>query len=123
MCTYVHVLHTFSFVHTGHIPQFGYKDEVDMDQLVELRSLLKSRLAESGVAFSYMPVLIKALSLALHHYPVLNSSVDPECTTITYHTNHNVGVAMDTPEGLIVPNVKRVQVCVLLELTTLRFLM
>ena len=81
-----------------------------MDQLVELRSQLKLKLAESGVAFSYMPILIKAVSLALHHYPVLNSTVDPECTTITYCADHNVGVAMDTPQGLIVPNVQKVQV-------------
>ena len=81
-----------------------------MDQLVQLRSLLKTRLTEKGVSFSYMPVLIKAVSLALHQYPVLNSTVDSECTTITYRADHNVSVAMDTPLGLIVPNVKRVQV-------------
>ena len=82
-----------------------------MNQLVELHSLLKTRLAGKGVAFSYMPVLIKAVSLALHQHPVLNSTVNSECTAITYRTDHNVGVAMDTPLGLIVPNVKRVQVC------------
>lgn len=82
-----------------------------MDQLVNLRSLIRTRLAEKGVSFSYMPVLIKALSLALHQHPVLNSTVDSECTAITYRADHNVGVAMDTPLGLIVPNVKRVQVC------------
>ena len=81
-----------------------------MDQLVQLRSLLKTSLAERNVAFSYMPVLIKALSLALYHHPVLNSTVDKDCIAITYHADHNVGVAMDTPLGLIVPNVKRVQV-------------
>ena len=82
-----------------------------MDQLVNLRSLIRTRLAEKGVSFSYMPVLIKALSLALYQHPVLNSTVDPECTAITYRADHNVGVAMDTPLGLIVPNIKRVQVC------------
>lgn len=67
-------------------------------------------MAEKGVAFSYMPILIKAVSMALHHHPILNSTVDPDCTVITYRADHNVGVAMDTPQGLIVPNVKRVQV-------------
>ena len=81
-----------------------------MDQLVELRALLKARLSEKGVAFSYMPVLIKAVSLALAHHPILNSTVDPDCTAVTYRADHNVGVAMDTPQGLIVPNIKRVQV-------------
>ena len=78
-----------------------------MDELVELRSLLKTRLSERCVAFSYMPVLIKTVSLALAHHPILNSTVDPDCTAITYRADHNVGVAMDTPMGLIV---KRVQV-------------
>ena len=81
-----------------------------MDQLVQLRSLLKPSMDERNIAFSYMPVLIKAVSLALKYYPILNSTVDPDCTAITYRADHNVGVAMDTPLGLIVPNVKRVQV-------------
>ena len=81
-----------------------------MNRLVELRLLLKDKLAERGVAFSYMPILIKAVSLALNQHPVLNSTVDRDCTAITYRADHNVGVAMDTSQGLIVPNVKRVQV-------------
>ena len=76
-----------------------------MNQLVELRSLLKARLEEKGVAFSYMPVLIKAVSLALVHHPVLNSTVDPDCTAITYRADHNVGVAIDTPFGLSSSNI------------------
>ena len=111
LCVHTHasVQHMFPPA-AGRIPQFGYKDEINMDQLVELRALLKARLSEKGVAFSYMPVLIKAVSLALAHHPVLNSTVDPDCTAVTYRADHNVGVAMDTPQGLIVPNIKRVQV-------------
>ena len=82
-----------------------------MTTLVELRSQLKSQLQERGsLRFSYMPVIIKALSMALHRYPILNATVDPECTTITLRADHNIGVAMDTSEGLIVPNIKQVQV-------------
>lgn len=81
-----------------------------MGQLVQLRSSLKDRLLEKGVKFSYMPLILKALSLALLEYPMLNAHVDQECTTITYKADHNIGIAMDTPDGLIVPNVKRVQV-------------
>ena len=67
-------------------------------------------MATKGVPFSYMPILIKAVSLALNHYPILNSTVDQACTAITYRADHNVGVAMDTSQGLIVPNIKAVQV-------------
>ena len=110
LCVHAHLYNTCFPPAAGRIPQFGYKDEINMDQLVELRALLKARLSEKGVAFSYMPVLIKAVSLALAHHPVLNSTVDPDCTAVTYRADHNVGVAMDTPQGLIVPNIKRVQV-------------
>ena len=57
-----------------------------------------------------MPVIIKALSLALRHYPALNTTVNQDCTVVTEKADHNIGVAMDTSEGLVVPNVKQVQV-------------
>ena len=65
---------------------------------------------DRGVKFTYMPLILKAVSLALGSYPVLNSSVNPECTAITYRADHNIGIAMDTPKGLVVPNIKQVQV-------------
>lgn len=96
---------------TGQIPQFGYCDEVNMNQLVSLRSVIKDQLLEKGIKFSYMPIIIKAVSMALKEYPILNATVNPECTAITYKADQNIGVAMDTPEGLVVPIVKQVQVC------------
>lgn len=82
-----------------------------MTALVELRAHLKSQLQESrGIQFSYMPIIIKTISMALHRYPVLNSTVDPECAAITHRADHNIGIAMDTAEGLIVPKIKQVQV-------------
>lgn len=99
------------FPMAGQIPQFGCCDEVDMTSLVELRSLVKEQLLDRGIRFSYMPVIIKAVSMALHHYPILNSHTNPECTVITYKADHNIGVAMNTPNGLLVPNIKQCQVC------------
>jgi len=58
---------------------------------------------------SYMPIIIKACSLALKQYPQLNATVNAEATELTIHANHNIGIAMDTPKGLIVPVVKGVQ--------------
>ena len=92
------------------MPQFGYSDEVDMTELVHLRSMFRDKLREQEMKFSFMPVIIKALSLALRQFPILNATVNPECTTITEKADHNIGVAMDTQEGLVVPNVKQVQV-------------
>ncbi len=56
-----------------------------------------------------MPFMIKAASLALTHFPMLNATVSSDATEMTYHGNHNFGIAMDTPKGLIVPVIKGVQ--------------
>jgi len=63
-----------------------------------------------------MPFLIKTLSLALKDYPVLNGSVDEEKEMMIYKSSHNIGFAMDTKEGLIVPNIKNVQNLTILEI-------
>ena len=98
------------FLFAGQIPQFGYCDEVDMTNVVKLKSRVKEQLLQKGIKFSYMPFIIKAVSTALHHFPILNSHTDPECTTVTYKADHNIGVAMDMPQGLVVPNIKQCQV-------------
>ncbi|KAI4882242.1 hypothetical protein NFI96_020066, partial [Prochilodus magdalenae] len=91
------------------IPHFGYCDEVDLTQLVRLRSELKGLAESRGVKLSYMPFFIKAASLGLLQFPILNASVDEGCQNITYKGSHNIGLAMDTAQGLLVPNVKGVQ--------------
>ena len=93
------------------MPQFGYSDEVDMTELVQLCSVIRDRLMEGEIpSLFYMPVIIKALSLALHHYPILNAVVNAEYTTVTEKADHNIGIVMDTADGLVVPTIKRVQV-------------
>ncbi|KAF2367843.1 E3-binding domain [Trinorchestia longiramus] len=91
------------------IPHFGYCDEIDVTALAEHKKLMKHVAGQYGIRFSYMPLFIKAASIALTHYPVLNASVDKNCDNITYKASHNIGVAMDTPQGLLVPNIKAVQ--------------
>ncbi|XP_048833099.1 lipoamide acyltransferase component of branched-chain alpha-keto acid dehydrogenase complex, mitochondrial [Brienomyrus brachyistius] len=91
------------------IPHFGYCDEVDMSKLMRLRSELKDLAESRGIKLTYMPFFIKAASLGLLQYPILNASLDDSCQNITYKAAHNIGLAMDTPQGLLVPNVKNVQ--------------
>ncbi len=62
----------------------------------------------SKAKLTMMPFLFKALSLALTDYPVMNSSVDEANKAIVQHARHNIGCAMNTPFGLVVPNVKDV---------------
>lgn len=61
---------------------------------------------ERGVKLTYMPLIIKAASLSLTAYPIINSSLDSSCENIIYKASHNIGVAMDTPNGLVVPIIK-----------------
>ncbi|ELT99108.1 hypothetical protein CAPTEDRAFT_20550 [Capitella teleta] len=91
------------------IPHFGYCDEIDLTQLMETRNHLKLAAEQRGVKFSYMPFFLKAASLALHYFPTINSSLDDAAENLTLKASHNIGFAMDTPQGLIVPNVKNVQ--------------
>ena len=68
------------------IPHFGYCDEIDMTSMASLRHSLKENpmVKERAIKLSFMPFFIKAASMALNHFPVLNSSVDETCENITY---------------------------------------
>ncbi|TRX93881.1 hypothetical protein FHL15_005263 [Xylaria flabelliformis] len=99
------------------IPQFLYADEIDFSQLHELRRRMNKLLSKSAregdvSKLSYLPFIIKAVSLALYKYPVLNArvDVDPETSkpALVHRSQHNIGVAMDTPIGLLVPVIKNV---------------
>lgn len=92
------------------IPHFGYCDEYEMTEFVKLRNELKPLAEKEGLKMSYMPLLLKAMSLALQQYPVLNSQFLLEQNELIMKASHNIGVAVDTPHGLIVPNIKGVQV-------------
>ncbi|XP_051021540.1 lipoamide acyltransferase component of branched-chain alpha-keto acid dehydrogenase complex, mitochondrial [Acomys russatus] len=92
------------------IPHFGYCDELDLTELVKLREELKPVASARGIKLSFMPFFLKAASLGLLQFPILNASLDESCQNITYKASHNIGIAMDTELGLIVPNVKNVQV-------------
>lgn len=88
------------------IPHFTYSDEVNVTNLVKLRDSLKGDAETLGVKITFMPFFIKAASIALTKYPILNSSVDEENESIIYKSSHNISIAMATPNGLVVPNVK-----------------
>jgi len=99
------------------IPHFTYAEEVDVTELEALRRQLKPEFEKEGLRLSLMPFMMKALALAIREYPLLNSQVNDECTEITYLGDVNVGMAADTPLGLLVPNVKQVQQKSLKEVT------
>lgn len=91
------------------IPHFTYCDEFDVTELLNLKQKIQQDLGAEDFKISLMPFFIKALSLALTKFPILNSQVNDSCTEITYKTNHNIGFAVDSKIGLLVPNIKNVQ--------------
>ncbi len=91
------------------IPHFSVSDELQMDNLIALRNELKPVFEGQGVKLSFMPFFIKALSLALTEFPILNSQLNDDATELTYFDDHNIGFAVDSKIGLLVPNIKRVQ--------------
>ncbi|WP_151669882.1 2-oxo acid dehydrogenase subunit E2 [Nitrincola schmidtii] len=99
------------------IPHFTYADELDVTELEATRDTLKPSFEAEGLRLSLMPLFIKALSLALQEHPLLNSRVNEACTEILYQEDHNIGFAVDTPSGLVVPNIKGVQHLTLLDIT------
>ncbi|HOI47270.1 MAG TPA: dihydrolipoamide acetyltransferase family protein [Bacilli bacterium] len=88
------------------IPHTTVMDELDVTNLVNFRTEQKELALSKGVKLTYMPFIIKAVVLALKDYPVFNSSFDHEKEEIIYKHFYNIGLAVDTPDGLIVPNIK-----------------
>lgn len=91
------------------IPHFSYFEQVDATRLVQLRQSFKEEAAKEGISVTYMPFIIKAVSLSLIQHPLVNSSLDQTKNSIVIHSQHNVGIAVTTPNGLIVPVLKGVQ--------------
>ena len=89
-------------VHTLHV------DEIDMTEVVKLRKKLKPFAEERGIKLTYLPIIMKALVPALKKHPFLNAVVDDEQNIIILKKYYNFGVAVDTPDGLIVPVIKDV---------------
>ncbi|KAG0373365.1 hypothetical protein BGX24_011806 [Mortierella sp. AD032] len=109
------------------IPHFGFADEIILDNATAFRSALNAHIAKTPEKYnfkkvSYMPIFIKALSIALEDYPVLNACVidgeEASSAKLKYRASHNIGVAMDTPNGLLVPNIKNVQNLSVLEIAS-----
>lgn len=91
------------------IPHFTYCEEIDMTKLIKLRLELKEVYAKQDIKLTMMPFFMKAMSLALKEFPIVNSQVNEDCTELTYFDDHNIGMAVDSKVGLLVPNIKQVQ--------------
>lgn len=87
-------------------PRVTNFDDADVTALEEIRQNSKQEYAAGGIKLTSMPFLVKAVAMALKSHPVINASVDLEQGQIIYKDYVNVGIAIDTERGLVVPSLR-----------------
>ncbi|MFN9274018.1 MAG: 2-oxo acid dehydrogenase subunit E2 [Planctomycetia bacterium] len=85
------------------IPHLTNFDDADVTELEHLRKASAAEYAKSNLKLTALAFVIKAVSLSLRQHPTVNASIDPEKGEIVYKDYVNVGLAVDTPRGLVVP--------------------
>ena len=88
------------------IPETVLMDDVVIDNLVEMRKRAKPLAEKQGVNLTYMAFISKAVLVALKEFEIFNASFDHDKNEIIYKNYVNLGFAVDTPAGLMVPNIK-----------------
>lgn len=91
-----------------HIPHFSYFEQLDATRLVQLKQRFQQKAEKERIGVTYMPFLIRALSLTLQRFPQVNSSYDESSKELVIYPHHDIGIAVTTPLGLIVPVLKGV---------------
>jgi pyruvate dehydrogenase E2 component (dihydrolipoamide acetyltransferase) len=97
-------------------PHVTHHDTTEIESLVDARAKLKERAAEQDVKLTYMPFVMKAVVAALKEYPILNSELREDDEEIAIKQNYNIGIAVATDAGLMVPVVKHVDQKSILEI-------
>jgi len=85
------------------IPHLTNFDDADVTELEHLRKASASEYAKSNLKLTALSFVIKAVSLSLRQHPSVNATIDPDKGEIVYKDYVNVGLAVDTPRGLVVP--------------------
>jgi len=88
---------------TAHMTLF---DEVEITDLISIREKFKKPFADKNTKLTYLPFIVKATVLALKQHRQLNSQIDLENDRMIFKNRYNIAIAVDTPEGLVVPVIK-----------------
>ena len=96
------------FLHRSwlNVPHVTHNDEADVTETDAYRKELDTAAKEKGYRVTLLAFLIKASVSALKQHPEFNASLSPEKDALIYKRYYNIGVAVDTPDGLVVPVVK-----------------
>ena len=100
------------------IPHATAFDTLDGTELVALRQQLKPLAEQRGVRLTYMPLLIKLLLPVLKEFPLFNASLDEERREIIYKRAYHIGIATDSPEGLLVPVLRNADQMTIIQIAT-----
>lgn len=87
-------------------PHVTTMDEADVTELWKIREKEKKGAEKKGIKLTILPFIVKAVIAGLKEHPYLNATLDDEAEEIILKKYYNIGVAADTPEGLMVPVVK-----------------
>ena len=98
-------------------PHMTIIDEVEISKLIDIRKEYKERFKEKGTSLSFLAFFMKATAKALSMHTALNSEFDSENNRIAHKKYYNIGIAVDTDDGLVVPIVKDVDKLSFLDLS------
>jgi 2-oxoisovalerate dehydrogenase E2 component (dihydrolipoyl transacylase) len=85
------------------IPHYSYVEELDVTEVEALRAQLNNKWAEQRPRLTLLPFIARAIVLAVREHPVVNARFDDEAGVVTRHGAVHIGVATQTPSGLLVP--------------------
>ncbi len=92
-----------SWVNLPHVTQF---DEADITELEAFRKSMKAEAEAQGAKLTPLPFLIKACAFALRKFPQFNVSLKSDGETVVHKKYVHIGIAVDTPDGLMVPVIR-----------------
>ncbi|HBO43833.1 MAG TPA: pyruvate dehydrogenase [Planctomycetaceae bacterium] len=98
-----HMSHSASTI--PHVTNF---DDADVTELESIRKSVPEGYLGPGIKLTAMPLILRAVALSLRQHPALNAMLDEENEQIVYKEYVNLGVAVDTPRGLVVPVLREV---------------
>lgn len=93
---------------TGTIPQAWISEKADITKVEALRQQYKEQVKAAGGGLTMTAILTKVVAIVLRKMPQFNASLDVETNEVIYKKYINMGIAVDTPNGLYVPNIKNV---------------
>jgi pyruvate dehydrogenase E2 component (dihydrolipoamide acetyltransferase) len=88
------------------VPRVTNFDDADVTELEKIRQTSKEDYAARGIRLTSMPFVVKAVAMALQSHPLVNASVDTESNQIIYKDYVNIGIAVDSERGLVVPSLR-----------------